>query len=543
MSTTGHSARPTFASSWQADLLSGALVSLIALPLCLGIALASGYPAIAGILTAIVGGLFTPLLSNSELTIKGPAAGLITVALGAVTEFGFTLGQDPAADFQAYRLALGVAVVAGIIQFCLGLLRAGILAEFFPTAAVHGLLAAIGVIIIAKQIPIVLGVSPAGKPLDLLAHIPGMLVGMNPIIGLIGLLSMAILAGYTLTANRHLRKIPASLIVLSVAVGLGLLFQLGTARHYMFGGQEFPLGPDYLVKVPANLASALVFPDFSALATVAGWKYVTMYVLIGSLETLLSAKAVDMLDPWKRRTDMNRDLMAIGLANTLAALIGGLPMISEIVRSKANLDYGARTRLANVSHGACLLLGVTLLPGLISLIPAAALGAMLVFTGYRLAAPSEFAKVYRVGREQLIVFTATLVAVLATDLLSGIAIGIVVKLASHVMHGAPAHALVRPRIVVEGPRDGKAVLSIEHAAVFSVWIAVKRRIDRLGPLQELTLDLTHTRFVDHTVMEKLHQLEQECEAKHCRLIVRGLERHHPNSAHPHAARRNLQAVR
>ena len=406
--------------NWKADLLSGFLVFLIALPLCLGIALACGYPAIAGIFTAIIGGILATFFSNSELTIKGPAAGLIVIAIGCVTEFGFTGGKDPAADFQAYRLALGVGVAAGVIQILFGVFRAGILGEFFPTTAIHGLLASIGVIIIAKQFPVVMGLSPEGSPLHLLANIPTFIMNMNPKIGLIGIVSLLIVFGYPLIKNPTFKVIPAPMIVLFVAVPMGLYLNIGQEGTYTFNDQTYALGTKFLVDVPANMFSALTFPDFSGLTTSIGIRYVIMFALIGSLESLLSAKAVDQIDPWQRKTDMDRDMLAVGVGNTVSAFVGGLPMISEIVRSKANIDNGARTRFANMFHGSFLLVCVALIPGIINQIPLAALGALLVFTGFRLASPHEFVHMYHLGKDQFIVFVSTVIGVLATDLLVGI---------------------------------------------------------------------------------------------------------------------------
>ncbi|MYA28018.1 MAG: SulP family inorganic anion transporter, partial [Nitrospira sp. SB0666_bin_27] len=235
--------------NWKADLLSGFLVFLIALPLCLGIALACGYPAIAGIFTAIIGGILATFFSNSELTIKGPAAGLIVIAIGCVTEFGFTGGKDPAADFQAYRLALGVGVAAGVIQILFGVFRAGILGEFFPTTAIHGLLASIGVIIIAKQFPVVMGLSPEGSPLHLLANIPTFIMNMNPKIGLIGIVSLLIVFGYPLIKNPKFKVVPAPMIVLFVAVPMGLYLNIGQEGTYTFNDQTYALGAKFLVDV------------------------------------------------------------------------------------------------------------------------------------------------------------------------------------------------------------------------------------------------------------------------------------------------------
>lgn len=513
----------------KADVLSGFLVFLIALPLCLGIALACGYPAISGIFTAIIGGVLATFFSNSELTIKGPAAGLIVIAIGCVMEFGFT-GGNPVADFQAYRLALGVGVAAGIIQILFGVFRAGILGEFFPTAAIHGLLAAIGIIIIAKQFPIMMGHSSEGTPLELLANIPTFVMEMNPKIGLIGIVSLLILSGYTLIKNPKLKVVPAPMIVLFVAVPMGLFFNLEEEGIYIFNDQTYALRPEFLVNVPDNMFSALTFPDFSGLTTSIGIKYVIMFALIGSLESLLSAKAIDQIDPWKRKTNMDRDMLAVGIGNTLAAFVGGLPMISEIVRSKANIDNGARTRFANMFHGLFLLVFVALIPGLINQIPLAALGALLVFTGFRLASPLEFVHMYHLGKDQFIIFVSTIVGVLATDLLMGIAIGIGVKVVIHIYNGAPIPSFFKLNVEVTLQDDNTAIIVVRDSAIFSTWIPLRKHLDRfLQEGKDVTLNLAETRLVDHTVMSKIHEWTMEFEDKDLELSVRGLEEHQPMS--------------
>lgn len=520
------------------DLLSGLLVFLIALPLCLGISLACGYPAIAGIFTAIIGGIVGATMSNSELTIKGPAAGLIVIAIGCVTEFGFTGGTNPDADYQAYRLALGVGVAAGIVQILFGVLRAGILAELVPTSVIHGMLAAIGIIIIAKQFPIMMGLSAKGEPLELLMEIPKFVMEMNPEIGFIGVLSLALLVAYPFIKLKALKAIPAPLIVLLIAVPLEFFFDLDHPHAYSFNHHEYQVGPNYLVNVPLSMISAIAFPDFSGLFTGTGIKYVILFALIGSLESLLSAKAVETFDPWKRKANLDRDLTAVGIGNTAAAFIGGLPMISEIVRSKANVDNGARTRFANFYHGMFLLLFVALLPGLLNEIPLAALAAMLVFTGFRLAAPKEFMHVYHVGKEQLLIFLSTVVGVLAIDLLVGIGIGIVVNILVHLVNGATPASLFRLHHE-EGPvQEGTMRLSVKHAAIFPTWLTLRRKLhEHFGKHPKVELDLSQTRLVDHTVMSRLQEMQADLAEKNQELTITGLDEHQPLSDHKAAARK------
>jgi MFS superfamily sulfate permease-like transporter len=526
--------------SWKSDALSGFLVFLIALPLCLGIALACGYPAIAGIFTAIIGGILGSSLSNSELTIKGPAAGLIVIAIGCVTEFGFTGGRDAAADVQAYRLALGVGVAAGLVQILFGLFRAGILGECFPGAAVHGLLASIGIIIIAKQFPIVLGLGSEGSPLQLLARIPEFIVSMNPAVGLIGIVGLLIMFAYPFIKNPRLKAIPAPMIVLLVTVPLGMFFNLGQAHTYSLGGREYSLGPGFLVNVPANLFDAVAFPDFSGVATGIGIKYIILFAFIGSLESLLSAKAVEQIDPWRRKTNHDRDLLAVGVGNTVSAFVGGLPMISEIVRSKANIDNGAKTRFANMFHGIFLLVFVALVPSLINQIPLAALAAMLVYTGFRLASPQSFKHMYHVGREQLIIFVSTIVGVLATDLLIGIAIGMCVKVLIHFINGVPVASIFRLNANVQRSGSEGVKVTVKDSAVFTTWLPLRKKLEKIKKEPRVVLDLSATSLVDHTVMDKLHEMEKEFKEAGSELVIVGLDQHRRLSDHPAAARQAMQ---
>jgi MFS superfamily sulfate permease-like transporter len=532
---------------FKQDMTSGFLVFLIALPLCLGISVASGFPPIAGVFTAIVGGFLTPFISNSELTIKGPAAGLIVIVFGAMTSLGFSGGADPLADLQAYRWTLAVGCVAGAVQMIFGRCRAGVLGDFFPTAVVHGMLAAIGCIIMLKQFPVVLGRKAAAEPIEILRDIPETIAQMNPAIACIGITSLLILFGLPLVKRwlrwPWLQAVPAQLVVLLVTIPLGIIFGLDHAHQYAFAGREHPLGPSFLVNVPRNLGAAVTFPDFTVFSS-AGTRgdalfWVAMFAIVGSLESLLSAKAIDMVDPWRRKTSHDRDLVAVGAANCVAAAVGGLPMISEIVRSKANIDNGGRTRFADFWHGVFLLAAVAIVPGLVCMIPLAALAAMLVYTGFRLASPREFVNVYKIGREQLVIFGATLAGVLFTDLLVGVLVGLGVKLSIHLANGLPLRSMFKPFLEVSTLDESTVQIDARGSAVFTNWIPFRRQIVQLGLEQgtSVVVNLEGTRLVDHSVMEGLHELQQEFEQAGLVLDIVGLDEHRPLSRHPFATRK------
>jgi MFS superfamily sulfate permease-like transporter len=311
------------------DATSGFIVFLLALPLSLGIAKASDFPPIMGLVTAIIGGLLVSFLAGSKLTIKGPAAGLIVIVAGAVADFG---GGE-----QGWHLALGAIVVAGVVQVLFGVFKLGKLADLFPLSAIHGMLAAIGLIIIAKQIPVLLDVNPAltkGKgPIELLTNIPQFLLNLDPKATLIGILSLWVMTSWHRSAG-FLKKIPASLVVLMLAIPAELIMDFQHTE------------PAYALVHIGNLMENIKYNvDFSGIFQPGIFvKYVIMFALVGTLESLLTVKAVDMLDPYKRKSDTNKDLIAIGAGNILAGVLGGLPMISEVARSSNNVSNGAKTR-------------------------------------------------------------------------------------------------------------------------------------------------------------------------------------------------------
>jgi MFS superfamily sulfate permease-like transporter len=366
----------------------------------------------------------------------------------------------------------------------------------------------------------------------------------------IGLVSLGILFAHYFIKNKWVKMVPAQLVVLVAAVNLGFAFDLEHEHKHLlpthlFNGMpdngEVVRWPQFLVNMPNVLAEpqkAFTLPDFRGLATLSGLKWLFLFVAIGSLESLLAAKAIEQFDPWHRKTNFDRDLIGIGLANALVACVGGLPMISEIVLSKANIDAGGRTKQANAFHGLFLLLAVLAIPGLLHEIPLAALGAMLVFTGFRLANPAEFVKTFKIGTEQFIVFVGTIIATLATDLLIGIGVGIALELAFHLWHGAPLRGLIwsDTRIVTNG--DQQMTIVVGKAALFSNWLGLRKVILTQAELRDdIILDLTKTKLVDHSVMEKLHEIQVTLAEAGKTLTVVGLDNHLPLSKHPMAARK------
>ena len=522
-----------FSSSLISDIKSGFLVFLIALPLCLGISIASGFPPVAGILTAIIGGCLVSCLGGSQLTIKGPAAGLIVIAIGAVTELGQTAaGLDMS---LGYHRALAVGVVAALIQMAFSFFRVAGLGISMSKSVVHGMLAAIGVIIIAKQSHVALGATPEAKTIfGLLAEIPHSLVAENPIIAAIGIGSLALLIVWSKLKWKITKIIPGQIVVLAIAVPLSLFLHLNETHSYQFISHIYALDSSYLVRLPASLFSAITFPDFSEIWSGTSIKYIAMFALVGMIESTLSVVAVDAIDPKKRISNLNRDLFAISCGNLVAALIGGLPMISEIVRSKANVDAGATSARSNFFHGIFLLIFVTFLPQLLSLIPLAALAAMLIYTGMRLASPNEIAHVKAVGIDQLILFVVTLVVTLMTDLLVGVGVGLALKIILHLARGVSLKSLFAGKIDVRH-EAGTARFVMHGAAAFPNLIWLKKAIAKLPEgTKQAVIDLHCVRLVDYTFLSGIKILMRE--RSDISFSVTGLEKFKSMSRHLDATR-------
>jgi MFS superfamily sulfate permease-like transporter len=503
------------------DFLSGFSVSLIALPLCLGIAIASGVPPLAGLVTAIVGGMLASRISGSFLTISGPAAGLIVITLGAAEALG---GAGAESGYAGYPYAIAAIVLGGIIMALFGLLKVGKVGDFFPSAAVHGMLAAIGVIIMIKQFFPAVGVpGPKGELFEVAAEIPHAFTEINPFASIIALVTLAILIVHPYIKSRLIKLIPSPMWV--------LIFSIPLAAYFGTDKVELVNMPDHLFG-----DGGLKFPDFSKIGELAFWIAVISVALVSGIESLLSAKAVDSLDPYKRKSNLDRDLVAMGGGSSLSGLLGGLPMISEIVRSSANVNNGAKTQWANFFHGSFLLVFLLVASSIIEMIPLSALAAMLVFTGFKLASPREFKHMYQIGLMELEIFIVTLVAVLATDLVVGIGIGIAFKYILMFWKGVKPKELFRSRAEVD-VKNGTAVLKLEGEQIFSNYLSLKKKMDKaVANVQTLDLDFVNTNMIDHTVMDHLDEYHRNLHQEGKELHLLNIGSLNPVSRHPLAAR-------
>lgn len=493
-----------------ADIPAAVVVFLVALPLCLGVALGSNAPLFSGIIAGIVGGIVIGLLSGSSLSVSGPAAGLTAIVAVAI-------GKMPV--YEAFVLSV---VIAGILQIVFGFLRAGILGDYVPNSVIRGMLAAIGIILILKQLPHLVGYDAnfsgdeAFLQIDRENTFSELVWSVNylsPAAVLIGLVSMVILWIWDrkfFKSKKIFRYIPGPLVVVTV----GILISEGLARS----GSRFILASNHRVSLPV----ADSFRSFTGLFSFPAWEYLGNYqvwltgltiALVASLETLLSIEAIDKLDPYNRSTPTDRELKAQGVGNLVSGLLGGLPITSVIVRSSANLNAGAKTRLSTILHGSLLLLSVLFIPRLLNAIPLSALAAILIMTGYKLAKPTLFREFHAKGWDQFVPFVVTILAILFTDLLIGILVGM----------GVALFFLVRSNFrsaVMIVHDENKYLVRLRKDVSFLNKPIVKKKLESVPEDSFVLIDITRSDFIDKDVIDVINEFMHHAHLKNIRVEVR-----------------------
>lgn len=528
---------------WKDDLLSGIVVALMALPMSLGIALASGFPPIAGVFTAIIGGIVVSFISGSQLSIKGPAGGLSAIALGSVMLLG-------SGDVNmGYKYTLAAILIAGLFQIFFGMAKLGNLGDFFPASVVHGMLAALGFMMAVKQLHVCLGSSViSNNTWELLAAFPSAFTNIQPKILLVGLLSLAIMISFSVIKTRFTKMFPAPLMVVSIVVPLSLIMGLNSDHQYQFNSNSYIFDPaQFLIQVPNNLSSILSLPSFTKMLSLDFWSYVFMFAIAGSIESLITTKAVDKLDQYHRSSDHNQDLLAIGIGNVICGMFGGLPMIAESKRSVINVSNGGTTRWSNFFHGVFLCLLILVAIPFINLIPMAALAAMLVFSGAKMALPSEFSKSYRIGKEQLLVFLTVFFLTITYNFLVGILAGIVLEILVNMRFGASIGSLFKANLSIKKQTGFTYLLKVDGPAIFSNFLWAKGYLNRIPNNSHLIFDFSKSTIVDHSFLEHLHHTGQARNAHGGSVEIIGLDFHNHLSEHPLAAKRisnvNIQSER
>lgn len=489
-----------FGENLKNDLPAGMVVALVALPLCLGIALASGAPLFSGIIAGIVGGIVVGALSGSQLSVSGPAAGLTVIVLNAIESLG---------AFESFLLAV---FLAGLIQFILGMLKAGIIGHFFPSSVIKGMLSAIGLILILKQIPHALGddrdyegdesfYQPDGE--NTFTEIIMALQNIDKGALLISMIAIAILILWErpfMRKQKWTNVIPGPL----VAVAWGIFANAVLFRQFL---PDFVLSSKHLVTLPISSSVSeflgfLTAPDFSQLLNVNVYITAFTIAIVASLETLLSLDAVDKLDPYKRIASTNQELKAQGTGNMVSGLLGGLPVTAVIVRSTANISSGGQTKVSAVFHGLLLAMSVIFFPGFLNMIPLSALAAVLLLVGYKLSKPSIFKGLYAKGTSQFLPFLITILAILFTDLLIGITIGIVVGLYYVV------RANLHQAITLQELGPDNFVITLEKDVSFLNKAFLRKTLRGIPPNSHVVFDETESIFIDEDILETIEDFKK-----------------------------------
>lgn len=498
-----------YIKSLGSDIPSGIVVFLVALPLCLGIALASGAPLFSGLIAGIVGGLVVGSLSGSQLSVSGPAAGLTVIVLNAITDLG---------SFEAFTLAV---FIAGLIQLILGYLRAGTIGHFFPSSVIKGMLTAIGFILIMKQIPHALGddrdyvgdeafFQTDGE--NTFTEIALAVQNIDPGALIIALVCLSILIFWErpfMKKQKWTGILPGPLVAVVT----------GTLLNVLVYNETFALSGKHLVNLPVSeslneFIGIFSLPDFSQITNPDIYIVAVTIAIIASLETLLSLDAVDKLDPYKRIAPTNRELKAQGVGNAISGLLGGLPLTAVIVRSTANISSGAKTKVSAIFHGFLLILSVAFFPHILNMIPLSALAAVLLLVGYKLAKPSLFKEIYSQGRSQFIPFIVTILAILFTDLLIGITIGIITGLYFVIRTN------IHMAITVQQQQDDIIKINLEKDVTFLNKAFLRRTLRDIPDNSHVIIDESDSIFIDHDIRETIEDFKLTAERENIKLEIR-----------------------
>lgn len=527
--------------NWQSDLIAAVSVALIALPLSLGIALAAGAPAMSGILSAIVGGVVTTLYRGGHISVNGPAKGVIAVIL-----LGIGLMDDGSG--QAFNYVLAAVVVSGAIQVLLGLLRLGRLADIFHSSVIHGLLAAIGIIIFAKQIHVALGTYSKSPNIiqnlvDAVLYAPQ----ANPFVVIISSMGLLLLLFHSKVSYRLFHLLPTPMWVIALSIPFAYLFNFFDEHPMSFFGRIYEVGPSLLLDIPDNIMDSIMYPNFGKVDTMAFWTTVLSILMISSIESLAIAKAIDKIDPYKRKTDLNKDLTGIGLSTMVAGCIGGLPIIAVIIRSTVNVHNGAKTKWSNMYQGLLLLLFIVVLSPIMQRVPLCAFAILLVYTGFKLASPAVFKQIYNHGIEQLIFFVGTMVLTLYTNLLIGLFGGLLLALVSHLLLAKVSIPRFFQMIFDSGSilvmkPDGSYDLKLRGIANFLGILKINGLVSQIPPGANATIDLSETRLVGTTVLEDLYDFQKIHQSTGGQISIKGLDEHISSTHHKLATKIRIDAV-
>lgn len=517
--------------NWRSDLIAAVSVALVAMPLALGIAIASNAPAMSGLMSAIIAGFVTTFIRGGHVSINGPGNSLIAVVLIALANL-----NDGSGNTFSYVLA--AFVVAGGIQVILGLFRLGRLAEVIPSSVIQGILAAIGIIIVAKQLHVALGTSSDAKNMvGTLVDVFRNIKSLNPFVAIISLLGMLLLIFHSRISYKLFHILPAPMWVLIIAIPFVYFFGFMYEHEMYMFGNTYSVGPHLLVSgIPDNILDSIIHPNFGMIGKGSFWVTVISITLITSVESLASTKAVDKLDPYKRKTNLNRDLMAVGLSTMVSGFLGGLPIVTVIVRSTVNIHNNAKTRWSNFFHGALLLLFVLLLAPVIQKVPLAALAAILVFSGFKLTAPRVYIHSYEQGMEQLLFLVGTLVITLYTSLLWGVLGGIVLTLGVHILLArVPVSVffsmVFRPGSRLDKKEDGSYELKVKGVANFLTMLSLKKLLDKVPKGADLKVNISTARLIDLTVLESIDDFKRSHILSGGSVAITGAEHHVASTSH------------